>query len=434
MDKNYRITESKIDIDIAKEAMQEAKRSWIPNINSYVNNYYNLYSHNHDIDEFNFHIDENSDINSPHEHAAHYKKIYSEYANEIGIESSILIFNFNSQKLRNQKSYFEYLSSVDNFNDIKNKQIINVSNKYFDILLNMELLKIAESNSKNIGELLKITERKFEIGVITKFELFQVKQEFNSSIFEIAEKKINLEKSKYSLINFLQLDYKNNDIVIPYFESQNIEEISKFLLYDANTINAFLSEHPNIKFSKNRLYALQEQTKLLQNNLKPKLSGVYSIGTNFTKSFNRGLTSEPISTQWSNNIISKVGLTLSIPIMNRYADKSAIIQSKLFEKKSINSIQIEQNELYTFITNEILTFNSTIELINISEQKVKMSEEVYNMSLKSYNAGVISIYDLNKSRNDNIIDEINSIQLKLSNILRKNIINIYLTKNEELPY
>ncbi|MGV0829751.1 TolC family protein [Empedobacter brevis] len=196
---NYIIKNSRIDIKVSEEKIREAEKNWIPNINAYFNNYYNLYSHNHDLDEIYFHSDVNSHEagTENHNHKEHFNRLYSEYKNEFGLETNVLLYNYNSLKIKKEKSRLDNNASIYKSLDIENKIIISLNELYFEALLNNEILKISDNNVKNIIDLFNITQKKYKVGVITKFELNQVKQEYNSAIFDLAEKRMNLELSNF---------------------------------------------------------------------------------------------------------------------------------------------------------------------------------------------------------------------------------------------
>lgn len=139
------------------------------------------------------------------------------------------------------------------------------------------------------------------------------------------------------------------------------------------------------------------------------------------------LRADPLLTQWKNNFTNRIGIGISIPILNEYSIKSSIIQANLNEEKQKNVLLNVENELYKQIMNEILIYNNGIELIKISEDKVHNSKEVYDMSLIAYQSGVINLYDLNKSRYDNIANITELANLKIKNLLKLKIIEVYTT-------
>ncbi|WP_314061013.1 TolC family protein [Empedobacter brevis] len=421
---NYIIKNSRIDIKVSEEKIREAEKNWIPNINAYFNNYYNLYSHNHDLDEIYFHSDVNSHEagTENHNHKEHFNRLYSEYKNEFGLETNVLLYNYNSLKIKKEKSRLDNNASIYKSLDIENKIIISLNELYFEALLNNEILKISDNNVKNIIDLFNITQKKYKVGVITKFELNQVKQEYNSAIFDLAEKRMNLELSIFNLINFLQKDYKIHNIEL----SEDLSNVMfGNILYTEETIKETISDYPSLLAEKNNLFSIQYETKLLKNRLKPKIFGFYSIGSNYIGSLETLIKNDPLLTQWKNNFTNRIGIGISIPILNEYSIKSSILQANLNEEKQKNVLLNEENNLYKLIMNEILMYNNGIELMKISEEKVLNSKEVYDMSFIAYQSGVINLYDLNKSRYDNIANITELANLKIKNLLKLKMIEVY---------
>ena len=78
--------------------------------------------------------------------------------------------------LREQQRSFELLTAQFEQQEVKNKVLMKLYEHYFEVLLNQQMLAIAQENVDNLAQLLQQSTRKFEVGVITKFELAQAKQ------------------------------------------------------------------------------------------------------------------------------------------------------------------------------------------------------------------------------------------------------------------
>src|SRR5690606_31364682 len=122
------------------------------------------------------------------------------------------------------------------------------------------------------------------------------------------------------------------------------------------------------------------------------------------------------------NVINRVGIRLAIPIVNRYADRSMVQQSRYNEERQLNAIAHLENELKAKIHAEIMAYNQTRGMINIAEERIGISKEVFEMSMKAYESGVVNMYDLNKSRVDLFNNEMNLAKLRVENELRKEML------------
>lgn len=249
-------------------------------------------------------------------------------------------------------------------------------------------------------------------------------REYYNAYYVLGENKLNLEKEKFKLINFLQLNIGTDEIILEPYNNWGDETF----LFDENKMDIYIKNYPSIKYEQNKLEALRTNTNILKNNLKPKIYGSYSIGTNYFGSLNNLLKSESLTLQWQNNIINKIGVGISIPILNKYSDKSLIIQSKINENIQSNNISNLVNNLSLQIKDIYINYKNNKNLLEIEKNRISISNEVNNMSVKAFDAGTLNIYDVNKSRLDNFTHNVNYTKLEFQNALYKEVLNIYLKK------
>lgn len=413
--KNFLIREAEINIKLSEEKIKEAHKTWIPKISGFYNGFYDIYRANH--------IDEVIEDDHPHTKHLHY-----DLSNVAGIEASVLLYNFNSRKYRKEKSLFENLVAINEKKDQENKVILRIYELFFTILINQKLLNISENNVNNLSDLHKISEKKFAIGVITKFDLSQIEQEYNNSVYDHQEKEQQLTQSKFALLNFLQLEHSPDNLVIQDFESsQNDSTLSKLLLFKFN--KEHLENYPILLAEKNRLKIMEKEVLLYKNNIKPKINGFMSFGTSSQSFLNAESQNNSLYSQWGNNINNRIGVSITVPILNNYSDKSIIVQSRILVENQINNIDRIENELYGQIYSELLNLKNDQKLISLAKVRENVSKKVFEMSVSAFNSGTINTYDLNKSRLDFISNQVERARLEITSRLREKVIKVYYQFN-----
>lgn len=299
---------------------------------------------------------------------------------------------------------------------------------FFTILINQKLLNISENNVNNLSDLHKISEKKFAIGVITKFDLSQIEQEYNNSVYDHQEKEQQLTQSKFALLNFLQLEHSPDNLVIQDFESsQNDSTLSKLLLFKFN--KEHLENYPILLAEKNRLKIMEKEVLLYKNNIKPKINGFMSFGTSSQSFLNAESQNNSLYSQWGNNINNRIGVSITVPILNNYSDKSIIVQSRILVENQINNIDRIENELYGQIYSELLNLKNDQKLISLAKVRENVSKKVFEMSVSAFNSGTINTYDLNKSRLDFISNQVERARLEITSRLREKVIKVYYQFN-----
>ncbi len=419
---HYEIQDARIVVQLSEEKLKAAEKYWIPSVEAYFNNYFNAYPRNREMDILYEYLYKSELAPTPENPSQNFRKLYTDFSNEMGLETSMLLYNFGAQALREQQRSFEVLTAQFEQQEVQNKVLMKLYEHYFEVLLNQQMLAIAQENVDNLAQLLQQSTRKFEVGVITKFELAQAKQEYNQGLYELAAKKLNLDKTVFLLLNFLQVDVPITQALV----KDVLDEASPAAaIFPTDQVDETIQQYAAVQAEKSRLISVQEETKLFKANLKPKLYGYYALGTNFIQRNNSDAVRDPILEQWKNNVINRVGIRLAIPIVNRYADRSMVQQSRYNEERQLNAIAHLENELKGKIHAEIMAYNQTRGMINIAEERIGISKEVFEMSMKAYESGVVNMYDLNKSRVDLFNNEMNLAKLRVENELRKEMLRIY---------
>lgn len=409
---NYDLKIAETNLQIYEEKIKEAKKGWMPKVSAFYNGFYDIYQAEHSY---------NSDDHDDHDHGS-MKHFHYDLSNVAGIEANILLYNFNSRKHLKDKSIFDKETANYTKESLKNDIILTLYRLYYTVLINDKLIQIARKNVTMMSDLKDITSKKHEIGVITKFELSQIEQEYNSSKYNLQEKIIALKQSKLELVNFLQLKIDLDSIIFNDDNKQSNIVFSKNLDLDLEQI---IKRNPSLLAENFKVKSMEKQINLYKNNLKPTVSGFLSIGTSSQNFLNSESQNNALYTQWGNNITNRIGVSISIPIIHNYRDKSIITQTKMLIENQKTNIEKIENELYGKINSEIITYKNNYKLISIAKEREEISKKVYEMSIAAFNSGTINIYDLNKSRTEYITNQIELSRLEITNKLREKVIQLY---------
>ncbi len=158
--------------------------------------------------------------------------------------------------------------------------------------------------------------------------------------------------------------------------------------------------HPEIKRLFNHLAAEKSNLKAIKSNFYPKLTLNYSLHTNYyhilgqpNVVFNQTTnTLEPydFSAQIQSNLIHYIGLSLQIPIFQKYRNRLKLIKKKTDIKQLEKKLAWKKNQLdktYRQIQNEVLSSERNLELISenikLLENQLKKNDELWQKSLLS---------------------------------------------------
>ena len=143
------------------------------------------------------------------------------------------------------------------------------------------------------------------------------------------------------------------------------------------------------------------QTEILRTGFYPTINLNAGLGTNYFNYFNTDIQkNEPFFRQYKNNFGQQVAVSVNVPIFNKGITKLQVEQSKLYTDLAANEytkavMQVRQN-----IQKSYMDATAAQKSLISATSSEKATREAMEYAEKSYQAGRISIYDLNIARNN----------------------------------
>ena len=194
------------------------------------------------------------------------------------------------------------------------------------------------------------------------------------------------------------------------------------MLFRSNAINS----RPEIKAAQLRVESAGKQLSIARGNRFP----VLSAGANYYNLYNdqyRDLNGQLISfgNQFSNNKRYAAGITLNIPLFNRFQVNYGISNAKLQIQDYEYQLQAARNVLRKDIeqayTNALAALNRYIS----SEKAVESMEEAFRYTEEKYNVGMINTVEYNQSKNYLTAARSEQLQSRYEYIFRTKILDFY---------
>ncbi|NCB08379.1 MAG: TolC family protein, partial [Bacteroidia bacterium] len=232
---------------------------------------------------------------------------------------------------------------------------------------------------------------------------------------------------------------------LPIAESFKIEkpalpEIKAYVTM-ANSFDVYknaLNVRPEIIASQLRVKSMERQLDIAKGAVLPDLS----FGANYYNNYNDNYmrmnsttgTREviPFGEQLKNNERYGLGLTLNIPIFNRFQAKNNISNSKLqlmdYQYRLQTTSNLLRKEIEQAYTNALASFNRYIS----SEKAVKSTQEAFRYTEEKFSVGMVNSVEYNQSKNNLTVAQSEHLQARYEYIFRTKILDFYNGKPIEL--
>jgi len=339
------------------------------------------------------------------------------------VSSEFTLYNNSIINKNIKKAKYEAESSFYKGEDYKQQLSIKVVENYLSILLNKEIEKVNYNNMLYTQEILEKVEKSNKVGVSSKKELKEAEAEYIKEDFNYIKSGLETKKLIQQLAQTLQIDNYQNFDIVPI--DKDIIDIH--LIDFTDILNRIIENNPAIKQSKVNIDIEKLNKSIIKTNHYPKLSLASSVGSFYFNSFvyrsNNSFFKQNID-----NFTQQLNFSLTIPIYNRGIIKIQIAQSDLQQQYAQESHRLQILNIEQQLKNIFLDIDLFYETYLASIKLVESSQAAYDYGVKSFDAGVSTIYDLNILRNNLRQAESEVIKAKYSYIFNLEMLNVYLKK------
>ncbi|MEG0187223.1 TolC family protein [Algoriella sp.] len=396
---NLTVQQNKINEELFNKDKELMYNAWLPTVSGYVDTNFTIGTYNPVIE-----------------------KGYYQFGHSFGAQSSINIYNGGVVQLNKDKADIDLKAAKVQTEITVNDISLQIANFYLAVLLNKELKQVAVGNLDISKQLLDQNRKKFKAGTIAQSIVAQAEAEVASNTREVVNTQIEIERALFNLAMLLQLaDYRNFRIV----DVKLPENINSQLYNLEDVLEIAYNSQPAVKYAELQIESAAKSTEIARTSLFPKVTGSFNLGTNYMQYFNKRLQQDALFTQLGHNVTGVFGVNVVIPIWNQYSYKiniqKALINQDLAQ---VNLLQSKQ-EIQKNVQSAYFEVNSSFASYDSSKEAVKYAKISYDFAQKSYNAGVINLYDFNRSRNDMMVSESQMLQAKYNYIFKQKVLDFY---------
>lgn len=299
--------------------------------------------------------------------------------------------------------------------------ILSIVQAYLDVLYTKESVdyygEVVLASQKQVER----SKDLFNAGSIVRKDLAQMEAQLASDNYSLTVARNNLTSRTTDLKQLLEIPVADT-FAVSFPEVQVIDSLASFPS-KLEAINAAMSIMPEIRSSQVNNQIAEVNYRITKSGYLPSLSLNAGYSTDYSSSLSGGF-----SNQLSNNQLQKVGLTLNVPIFNRFSTRTSVQQSKIgVEQARLSALETEKNlqqqveTIYQDAVAGIYRYKS-------AKTQMELADESYRLSEQQFNLGMINAVELLKVKTSLLNSKMELIQSKYSAILNLKILDYYMGK------
>ncbi|MFV1885262.1 MAG: TolC family protein [Balneola sp.] len=345
------------------------------------------------------------------------------------ISGSITIFNGFDNIVTLRSSMNAKLSREERLKRAKENVIFNTATRFLQVLLDKQLLEIAQENLATSQKQLEQVSAQVEVGSRPAVDLYNQEAQVANDELAITQRENSLNLNKLLLIRQLQIDpTREYEFINPLTDINTITVA--FRDYELRTlIDEALAGRSDIKSEVADIENLKFQLFLSKMRLLPTISGNFGISSSYGDQ--RRFNGEPVSfsDQFFDREIGKsVGVSLNFPIFNNWNRVSNIQTSQVNLKNAQLSLENSELQVVQEVTQAYNDYTSFVKQLEASEKSQIASEKAFETQQERYNVGASTLIELSQAQSTYVEAQSNYTQAIYNLIFQEKLLDFYLGK------
>jgi outer membrane protein len=344
----------------------------------------------------------------------------------LSLGASANLFNGFNTKNTIELNQLNLQAATADLDKAKDDIRMNVAAGYVQILYDMEIRDVAE--------------HQISIDSLQVVRLKAMLQNGKASVVEVSQQEATLAK------DYLTMTQAENDLRIAQLNLSQLLELpspegfsvvrpsfnmDSVLLTNPDEIySTAVTTRPGVLAEQYRLSGTEKSINIAKSAMYPSLSLSGGLGTNYYTTSNGNADS--FSKQLNNNFSQYVGLSLSIPIFNKFSTRNSIRSAQLSQENQRLQLESTKKSLYKEIQQAYYNAVASQSKYFSSKQACQSAETSFNQVSAKYENGKANITEFNESKNQYLEAESNLVQAEYEYIYQSKLLDFY--KGQELKF
>lgn len=298
-----------------------------------------------------------------------------------------------------------------------------VTSAFLEVLYQKELTAVQERQVQLSQVQLDRIQRLYENGKQSGADVAQARSVVANDQLALTQQQNQLQLSLLDLSQLLELPTPEGfDIDIP-------SEVESPLLASGleeapDEVFAIATEQrPQIQAERMRLESAERNVKVAQSGHYPTLYLNGGLGTSYYKT--NGFEADPFSRQLENNFNRYIGLSLSIPVFNRFQTRNQVRQARLQVENQQLQLDATQKALYKEIQQAYYNARNAQRQYEASGVAEEAAQASFDLMQKKFENGKANSTEYEEAKTRLLKAQADHLQAKYTAIFRHKILRFY---------
>ena len=338
---------------------------------------------------------------------------------DLGLRASIPLFTGYQIPNNIELSKLNLKAATEDLNKAKEDISVNITSAFLQVLFNEELCKVANEQINLSKEQLERITRMESVGKAATAQVYEAKATMAQDELSAVQAENNRKLALLDLSQLLELSTPEGFSIV----SPQIEPGATVLTSPEDIYAQAIATKPAILAAQYRLQGMDKSVKIAKGGYYPTISLNGGLGENYyvlTSGGNKNFVS-----QIRDNFSQNIGLSINIPIFDRYDTRNKVKTAKL--SYSTQALQLEESKKGLFKEIQQAYYNAVAAGAKFTSSKtaVDASEESFKLMRQKYENGKATSVEFNQVKMNLMKASSDRIQAKYDYLFRTKILDFY---------
>lgn len=307
---------------------------------------------------------------------------------------------------------------------------IQVTSAYLEVLYQKELTAVQQRQVELSQAQLHRIQRLYENGKQSEADVAQARSVVANDQMQLTQQQNQLQLTLLDLSQLLELPTpKGFDIEEPS-DSPEWGKVSAGAQSGSLTgeipdeiFSIAAEQRPQIQAERLRLESAERNVKIAQSGHYPTLNLNGGLSTSYYKT--NGFPADPFNRQLENNFNKYIGLSLSIPIFNRFQTRNSVRQARLQVENQQLTLENTQKTLYKEVQQAYYNAQAAQRQYEASGVAAEAAEASFQLMQKKFENGKANSTEYEEAKTRLLKAQADHLQAKYTAIFRNKILRFY---------
>jgi outer membrane protein len=344
-----------------------------------------------------------------------------------GLNANITIFDGFSNISNLRAARADQESEQLSFQRLKESIMFDTASRFLEVVLNQELLKIAESNLEASTSQLERITAQVEVGSRPTVDQYNQESVVANDELAVIQRENALEVSMGRLVRIMQDETINEvDPVMPTVDEMALMPLDLNL---QEMISAAMEQRSDIRAQEYNIESNFQNYRIARGQHLPTISASAGMNGSWSDQLLDPITGEAVTFRdqfFDQNVRRNLGFSIQIPIFNRWNTRTNIESARVQLRNSELAMENVQFQVTEEVRQAYNDYQSVVKELESTEKALIAAERAYETEQQRYEVGSSTLIELNQANANFVQAQSNRIQAVYNFVFQEKLLDFYI--------